>query len=316
MKTHALVAGLLACALTPSACAQDFLGQHRLTGQDSDGRATEVTLTVERTPAGTLRVTREGQWTQAQEAFRWTSETASVAGSTLFVRYEVPATVVGASGALSGASGQTNVFLAMVTRPASGPVRETITNATRFAPDTWFTIRTQALPSAPPGLPADLLPLVQRFRDMVEDTSGGEITFEQDVVRLDVDTWEATAAILQREAEALQGTEMVLHTFQVEDLAPYQYQGQVLDRIVDEVRSGYFTSHFKAYATGAQTLEHGKQLTRQLLAELGGPDGLNAYMVVVEGEDWGDYKDVRLYVQSRDDPQVYLRYFFDIVHEI
>jgi hypothetical protein len=321
MHTHLLlrataVASLLAVVLAPAAFANDFVGQHRLQGNDSSGRHTEATLTVEQTPSG-LRVTREAQWTQAQVAFRWTSETASVAGSTLFVRYEVPATLVGASGVVAGQAGTANVFMAMITRPDTGPLRETIYNTTRLAPDDdWAWIRARAVPDPAAGLPADLRPLVRRWADMVEEDPYGEITFTQEVVRIDAETWAAPMKILKREADDVDGMDIVLEEFTVKDLTLYQYQDEVMDQILAEAGTGYFADAFKAYGPGTMTADNSRQLVRQLLAEVAGPDHLNAYMVVVQGNSWGDYRDVRLYVQSRDDPKVFLRYFFDIVHEI
>jgi hypothetical protein len=136
---------LLLCPLSV-AVAQDMVGSYALTGAYSTGDATTATLRVTRTPhSGRLRTVREA--TIGGQDVTWFSGPGRRAGARLYVVYEVEYTT-GAAGAVSGAAGGVNRFLA-VYRKSGSQLRESVYNLTRRGPESaWARLSTQGAEDA------------------------------------------------------------------------------------------------------------------------------------------------------------------------
>lgn len=119
----------LLLALCPLAAAQSpWVGHYELAGSYPDGRASEVRLGVE-LRGGQLVVERREQ--RAGESLRWRASAARVVQGGLQVTYRVPA------------GGDVNELEARYALGSEGRlVRESLTNTTRRAPETWGRLET------------------------------------------------------------------------------------------------------------------------------------------------------------------------------
>lgn len=83
----------------------------------------------------------------------------------------------------------------------------------------------------------------------------------------------------------------------------------------------WFCENFVAWnsqAPDAQALASCQQLTRELLSATyeGGRLSSISYSVALEGDVYGDYRAVVLYIRSSSNPNIFARIAFDIYHEI
>jgi len=171
----------------------------------------------------------------------------------------------------------------------------------------------------------DLNRLVERFDQLVTPESAqDEMTLSQELVKISAKTVEDKGlgqSIARLVLERL-GSDVSLESFEMVEVAPTNKKDldqEVLNPIFAMDQLPYFCAAFKNFKIDWDRSESsGKKcraLTRKLLADLP-TAGETQYLIKVVGEAWGAYAAAFLIVQSEEDPEQFVLYDFDIVHEI
>ena len=169
----------------------------------------------------------------------------------------------------------------------------------------------------------DLNRLVERFDQLVTpESEQDELTFTQEWVKISAKNVEDRGlgqSIAKLALERI-GSDISLERFEVREISLSDKQdlnSEVIDPIFSLWNSPFFCYTFKSLTNVGDSGSEKKcrSLTRKLLADLVSV-GESTHLVTVEGNAWGEYKQVFLLKQSETDPEQFLLYDFDIVHEI
>ncbi|OGQ16946.1 MAG: hypothetical protein A3B70_01555 [Deltaproteobacteria bacterium RIFCSPHIGHO2_02_FULL_40_11] len=172
---------------------------------------------------------------------------------------------------------------------------------------------------------SDLTSLVQTFDEMVLSAEvQDEYQFTQEWVELKAQDEDVTKEIVKSALDRFGGNSLerlefkALSLFEQKDL-----YSEVIDPMFTSWSLPYFCGTFKKLQGEKdeqdwwtdEWAKDCKELTRKLLKDVVSREA-SSYLVIMEGDGWGEYRQALLWVQSEKNPNQFLVYDFDLVHEI
>jgi hypothetical protein len=171
------------------------------------------------------------------------------------------------------------------------------------------------------SLPADLQAVHATFKKLITpEAEQCEYRLQAELLRFTGETWQIPRQILQDDTIKVNIDHLVIENFGIKDLRSGEIRsplGWIFSELWGSVRMRhpFFCAAFRELNVAGSMSARCRVLTEELLDAVEHDLNRPAYVVTVEGTNFGPFKQVIVYLGSITDPAVFVRYSFDVVHE-